>query len=209
MLSALTMRSSSGVSATGSTRSLYLTKIMLEFNTQGQSPMRASSSFTHHLEFAHRLGPILSNIEEYEVVFKLDLHEWTVPVQQDAIACPLWSFRCLPLKVEFAQLGFVLFLLFREIAEILKPPVSVFGPCLFKDESRFRSKFPLALRFKIFEPPGYGLDIRCDDRVMSNQEAVDFIKSIKDAESAAKHLIDEALSRKSRDDISCIVVKFQ
>jgi len=45
--------------------------------------------------------------------------------------------------------------------------------------------------------------------VMSNQEAVDSIKSIKDAESAAKHLIDEALSRKSRDDISCIVVIFQ
>ncbi|KAH7844955.1 hypothetical protein Vadar_033675 [Vaccinium darrowii] len=45
--------------------------------------------------------------------------------------------------------------------------------------------------------------------VMSNQEAVDSIKSIKDAGSAAKHLIDEALSRKSRDDISCIVVKFQ
>lgn len=45
--------------------------------------------------------------------------------------------------------------------------------------------------------------------VMSNQEAVDSIKSIKDAGSAAKHLIDEALSKKSRDDISCIVVKFQ
>lgn len=45
--------------------------------------------------------------------------------------------------------------------------------------------------------------------VMSNQEAVDSIKNIKDAASAAKHLIEEALSRKSRDDISCIVVKFQ
>ncbi|KAA8526352.1 hypothetical protein F0562_008445 [Nyssa sinensis] len=46
-------------------------------------------------------------------------------------------------------------------------------------------------------------------KVMSNEEAVDCIKNIKEAHSAAKHLIDEALSRKSRDDISCIVVKFQ
>ncbi|GMY10152.1 probable protein phosphatase 2C 58 [Fagus crenata] len=46
-------------------------------------------------------------------------------------------------------------------------------------------------------------------KVMSNQEAVDSIKNIKDAQVAAKRLIDEALSRKSKDDISCIVVKFQ
>lgn len=46
-------------------------------------------------------------------------------------------------------------------------------------------------------------------KVMSNQEAVDCIKHIKDAQSAAKRLTDEALSRKSKDDISCIVVKFQ
>ncbi|KAL6975857.1 protein-serine,threonine phosphatase [Sarracenia purpurea var. burkii] len=45
-------------------------------------------------------------------------------------------------------------------------------------------------------------------KVISNQEAVDCIKNIKDAPSAARHLTDEALSRKSRDDISCIVVKF-
>jgi protein phosphatase 1L len=44
---------------------------------------------------------------------------------------------------------------------------------------------------------------------MSNQEAVDSIKNIKDAQVAAKRLIDEALSKKSKDDISCIVVKFQ
>ncbi|CAL5394552.1 hypothetical protein CsSME_00019727 [Camellia sinensis var. sinensis] len=45
-------------------------------------------------------------------------------------------------------------------------------------------------------------------KVMSNQDAVDSIKNIKDARSAAKHLTEEALSKKSRDDISCIVVKF-
>ncbi|KAH0469339.1 hypothetical protein IEQ34_000897 [Dendrobium chrysotoxum] len=45
-------------------------------------------------------------------------------------------------------------------------------------------------------------------KVMSNQEAVDAIKGIKDPLSAAKHLTEEALARKSKDDISCIVVKF-
>jgi len=43
---------------------------------------------------------------------------------------------------------------------------------------------------------------------MSNQEAVDAIKDIKDARSAAKHLTEEALNRRSSDDISCIVVRF-
>lgn len=46
-------------------------------------------------------------------------------------------------------------------------------------------------------------------KVMSNQEAVDSIRHIKDAQAAAKHLIEEAVSKKSKDDISCIVVKFQ
>ncbi|CAA0816219.1 Probable protein phosphatase 2C 58 [Striga hermonthica] len=45
-------------------------------------------------------------------------------------------------------------------------------------------------------------------KVMSNQEAVDSIKNIKDSHSATKHLIEEAVSRKSKDDISCIVVRF-
>nr|GMC70444.1 probable protein phosphatase 2C 58 [Ipomoea batatas]GMC76888.1 probable protein phosphatase 2C 58 [Ipomoea batatas] len=45
-------------------------------------------------------------------------------------------------------------------------------------------------------------------KVMTNQEAVDAIKNIKDAESAAKHLAEAAVARKSKDDISCIVVKF-
>jgi protein phosphatase 1L len=43
---------------------------------------------------------------------------------------------------------------------------------------------------------------------MSNQEAVDAIKDIKDARSAAKRLTEEALNRNSSDDISCIVVRF-
>ncbi|CAN0920318.1 Probable protein phosphatase 2C 39 [Linum grandiflorum] len=45
-------------------------------------------------------------------------------------------------------------------------------------------------------------------KVMSNQEAVDAIKDVKDARSAAKRLTDEALNRRSSDDISCIVIKF-
>ncbi|KAL3741285.1 hypothetical protein ACJRO7_016855 [Eucalyptus globulus] len=46
-------------------------------------------------------------------------------------------------------------------------------------------------------------------KVMSNQEAADCIMDIDDAREASKALIKEALSRKSADDISCIVVKFE
>ncbi|VVB15127.1 unnamed protein product [Arabis nemorensis] len=46
-------------------------------------------------------------------------------------------------------------------------------------------------------------------KVMSNQEVVDTIKSIKDKQAAAKELIEEAISKKSKEDISCIVVRFQ
>ncbi|XP_022855141.1 probable protein phosphatase 2C 39, partial [Olea europaea var. sylvestris] len=46
-------------------------------------------------------------------------------------------------------------------------------------------------------------------KVMSNQEAVESIRNTKSAQSAAKHLVEEAVSRKSKDDISCIVVRFQ
>ena len=60
------------------------------------------------------------------------------------------------------------------------------------------------------------LTISSDDRnarmahvqVMSNQEAVDEIKDFKDAQAAAKHLTEQAVNRKSKDDISVIVVKF-
>ncbi|KAJ4801394.1 hypothetical protein LUZ62_052640 [Rhynchospora pubera] len=43
--------------------------------------------------------------------------------------------------------------------------------------------------------------------VMSDQEAVDIVKDVKDARKAAMELINEALHRGSKDDISCIVVQ--
>jgi protein phosphatase 1L len=45
-------------------------------------------------------------------------------------------------------------------------------------------------------------------QVMKNQEAVDLVKPIKDPRAAAKRLTTEALARKSKDDISCIVIRF-
>nr|XP_017252761.1 PREDICTED: probable protein phosphatase 2C 39 isoform X1 [Daucus carota subsp. sativus] len=46
-------------------------------------------------------------------------------------------------------------------------------------------------------------------KVLSNQEAVDCIKHTKCPQTAAKQLTEEALARKSTDDISCVVVKFR
>ncbi|CAA6658201.1 unnamed protein product [Spirodela intermedia] len=46
-------------------------------------------------------------------------------------------------------------------------------------------------------------------KVMTNQEATDSIRSMKDPQAAAKHLIEQALARKSKDDISCVVVTFR
>ncbi|KAL9253405.1 putative protein phosphatase 2C 10 [Drosera capensis] len=45
-------------------------------------------------------------------------------------------------------------------------------------------------------------------KVMSNQEAVDIARKIKDPLKAAKQLATEALNRESKDDISCVVVRF-
>lgn len=45
-------------------------------------------------------------------------------------------------------------------------------------------------------------------KVMSNQEAVDIAKKTKDPMRAAKQLATEALDRDSKDDISCVVVRF-
>ncbi|KAJ7299341.1 hypothetical protein O6H91_02G033700 [Diphasiastrum complanatum] len=45
-------------------------------------------------------------------------------------------------------------------------------------------------------------------KVVQNQEAVDLVRKIHDPKTAAKRLTDEALARKSKDDISCIVVRF-
>jgi len=46
-------------------------------------------------------------------------------------------------------------------------------------------------------------------KVMKNQEAVDLVKSTKDPQTAAKRLTSEALGRMSKDDISCIVIRFR
>ncbi|KAL5565266.1 hypothetical protein UlMin_028430 [Ulmus minor] len=46
-------------------------------------------------------------------------------------------------------------------------------------------------------------------KVMTNEEAVNCVRHIKDARAAAKQLTEEALNRKSSDDISCIVVRFR
>lgn len=49
----------------------------------------------------------------------------------------------------------------------------------------------------------------CYKQVIANQEAVDIARRIKDPQKAAKQLIAEALKRDSKDDISCIVVRFR
>ncbi|GMJ06783.1 CERK-1 interacting protein phosphatase 1 [Hibiscus trionum] len=46
-------------------------------------------------------------------------------------------------------------------------------------------------------------------KVVSNQEAVDIAKKTKDPQRAAKRLAAEALNKDSKDDISCIVVRFK
>lgn len=46
-------------------------------------------------------------------------------------------------------------------------------------------------------------------QVMSNQEAVDVARNFKDPQKAAKELTAEALKRESKDDISCVVVRFR
>jgi len=46
-------------------------------------------------------------------------------------------------------------------------------------------------------------------KVMNNQEVVDLAKRYKDPYAAARQLTAEALKRESKDDISCIVVRFK
>ncbi|XP_010521180.1 PREDICTED: probable protein phosphatase 2C 9 isoform X2 [Tarenaya hassleriana] len=46
-------------------------------------------------------------------------------------------------------------------------------------------------------------------KVMSNEEAIDVARRAKDPQKAAKELTAEALRRDSKDDISCIVVRFR
>ncbi|XAR53052.1 Phosphoprotein phosphatase [Bertholletia excelsa] len=45
-------------------------------------------------------------------------------------------------------------------------------------------------------------------KVMANQEVLDIARKIKDPQKAAKQLVLDALNRESKDDISCIVVRF-
>ncbi|XP_042458000.1 probable protein phosphatase 2C 9 isoform X2 [Zingiber officinale] len=45
-------------------------------------------------------------------------------------------------------------------------------------------------------------------KVLSNQEAVDLVRKIKNPLAAARRLTLEAFKRESKDDISCIVVRF-
>ena len=44
---------------------------------------------------------------------------------------------------------------------------------------------------------------------MENQDAVKLIRKVTDPELAAKMLVDAALHRNSKDDISCIVIRFK
>ncbi|XP_071701649.1 probable protein phosphatase 2C 10 [Rutidosis leptorrhynchoides] len=46
-------------------------------------------------------------------------------------------------------------------------------------------------------------------KVMDNQEAVDIATRVKDPQKAAKRLVAEALKRDSKDDISCVIVRFR
>ncbi|KAK7861382.1 putative protein phosphatase 2c 58 [Quercus suber] len=45
-------------------------------------------------------------------------------------------------------------------------------------------------------------------KVIKNQEAIDLVKHMKDPQAAAKRLTTEALAKNSKDDISCIVIRF-
>lgn len=44
---------------------------------------------------------------------------------------------------------------------------------------------------------------------MTNEEAMEIARRVKDPQKAAKELTAEALRRESKDDISCVVVRFR
>ncbi|KAL1225792.1 putative protein phosphatase 2C 9 [Cardamine amara subsp. amara] len=46
-------------------------------------------------------------------------------------------------------------------------------------------------------------------KVMTNEEAMEIARRVKDPQKAAKELTAEALRRESKDDISCVVVRFR
>ena len=66
-----------------------------------------------------------------------------------------------------------------------------------------------AFNFKFPANKENKLSVVRSSQVMTNEEAVNCVRHIKDARAAAKQLTEEALNRKSSDDISCIVVRFQ
>ena len=45
--------------------------------------------------------------------------------------------------------------------------------------------------------------------VFTNQEVVDIVHKTKDPKRAAQELVSEARSRRSEDDISCLVIQFR
>ncbi|CAI9116301.1 OLC1v1017412C1 [Oldenlandia corymbosa var. corymbosa] len=62
------------------------------------------------------------------------------------------------------------------------------------------------------------IDVNCDIlilasdglwKVVSNQDAVDIARKTKDPQRAAEQLVAEALKRDSKDDISCVVIRFK
>lgn len=62
------------------------------------------------------------------------------------------------------------------------------------------------------------IDVNCDIlilasdglwKVMSNQEAIDIARKIRDPQKAAEQLTTAALNKDSKDDISCVVVRFR
>lgn len=46
-------------------------------------------------------------------------------------------------------------------------------------------------------------------QVMSNEDAVGIARQTRDPQKASKLLVAEALRRESKDDISCVVVRFR
>lgn len=45
-------------------------------------------------------------------------------------------------------------------------------------------------------------------QVVENQVAVDLVRETKDPKAAAKQLVEYAIQQNSKDDISCVVVRF-
>ncbi|MBA0776482.1 hypothetical protein Gotri_011469, partial [Gossypium trilobum] len=64
-----------------------------------------------------------------------------------------------------------------------------------------------SLKKHLTSEPDVSIETIDDDTdliILASDEAVDAIKGIKDARSAAKHLTEEAVKRNSKDDISII-----